>query len=235
MKKVMTFVICIAVFIIAGNTMIFAQKEKPEVFVEVNPDGSVTVALDPEWGDYSVYDLVCIYKETDVITPGMLDLVHWYPWQGRTVTYPGGDGYPIDTSGRPEELSNGMNSALLPGKYYVVILGKLDKIIADPVYFEIPEITATPTPELTPTQVPETPEPTPKPTAAPTESPAPEKTPARTASPMATVTPAATPEATPHTTGRGGKAALWICLGAAALAAAGITAIVLVRKKKTKK
>ena len=231
MKKMMALVICIIVFITAGNAMVFAQKEKPEVFVEVNADGSVTVALDPEWGDYSVYDFVCIYKETDVITPGTLDLVHWYPWQGRKVTYPGGDGYPIDTSGRPEELSNGMNSALLPGKYYVVILGKLDKIIADPVYFEIPEITATPTP----TEIPETPEPTPKPTATPTGSPTPEKTPARTASPMATVTPTATPEATPHTTGKGGKAALWICLGAAALAAAGITAIVLVRKKKTKK
>ena len=40
MKKVMVLVICI-VFIIAGNTIVFAQKGKPEVSVEVNPDGSV--------------------------------------------------------------------------------------------------------------------------------------------------------------------------------------------------
>ena len=49
MKKVTALVICIMVFITAGNAMVFAQKEKPEVSVKVNADGSVTVALDPEW------------------------------------------------------------------------------------------------------------------------------------------------------------------------------------------
>ena len=233
MKKIIVLAICFGLFITGGALMVCAEDEKPVLTIVVNADGSftATATYSDDRREFTEYNLLGIYKQGDVIAPLSKEnrgpLVWWVPSNGRALTYPDNK-FAKNHPNRIPELSNGEGSALLPGKYIAVISGKGDRILAGPVEFEIPEITVTPTP----TEYPETP--TPDPTATPTESPAPEKTPARTASPTAPVTPAATPEATPHTTGNDGKTALWICLGAAVLAAAGITAIVIMRKKKTK-
>ena len=115
--------------------------------------------------------------------------------------------------------------------YYVVFTG-YHKTIAGPIEFEIPEITETPTPAPTstptltkaPTKLPtKAPESTEIPTAAETEIPS--------KAPNPTVSPA--PAETPGAAESNGKSAvLWICIGAAAVVAAGIIAVVLVKRKK---
>ena len=240
MKKIIVLVICIGLFISAEIPEVWAEDEKPELTVVVNADGSftATATYSDELREFTAEDSLGIYKQGDVIAPFSKEnpgpIVWWVPSNGRALTYPDNK-FAKNHPNRIPELSNGEGSALLPGKYIAVLYGEGSSILAGPVEFEIPEITVTPTPEPTPTQIPETPEPTPVQTAAPTESPKPAKTPAPTASPTETIKPAASPENTPHAAGKDGKTALWICIGAAALADAGIAVIIFVRKKKMKK
>ncbi len=121
-----------------------AKERDPQLRVAVNPNGSVTVSVGADDFHFTSYDSVRIYKAGEWITPGSAKnpppLVWWFARPGRTITYPGERDVPVMSS-RTSELSAGEGSALAPGKYYAVILGRQDIFLSEAIDFEITEIT----------------------------------------------------------------------------------------------
>ncbi len=238
MKRIILFIICIIICSVSMMT-VMAEEEQPPLSVEVHADGSFTVTTivpeedrpTNEYNDVFVYSKESLDRHNQEGTP-LYSVLWWVPESDQvfSVHYPGTIGLRYPNEDAPEFV-DGPRSALRPGIYYVVFTG-YHKTIAGPIEFEIPEITETPTPAPTstptltkaPTKLPtKAPESTEIPTAAETEIPS--------KAPNPTVSPA--PAETPGAAESNGKSAvLWICIGAAAVVAAGIIAVVLVKRKK---
>jgi len=155
MNKLFLVLQCILLLAVLMKIPAKAENDKPELRVQVNHDGSVTVAILPTGYNFKNDDDVRIYKHEDRIVPGSennpLPLVWWFARPERTVTYPGETEIPVLSSCRTSELSCGEGSALRPGTYYAVIVGKHHILLTDPAYFKIPEhvSAAAPSPEPT--------------------------------------------------------------------------------------
>lgn len=235
MKRIILSIICIALFSMSIGT-VMAEAEEPLVSVDVHPDGSFTVTIgilserDWETGEYnSVFifnreDLDHYMQTGEKITP----LIWWVPIPDEVtiMDYPEANylRYPKKDA---KEFVDGPRSLLRPGRYYVKLVGYYGAI-GERVEFEIPEITATPTPAATPTEPPATN--TPEPTSPPTLKATPVKTPGRTATPTAAATLRAT--AGYAAADSDNNRILWICVGAAALVVVGVITTALVLRKK---
>ena len=232
------------------------NSSRPVLTAEVQEDGSVMIQC---FLQETEYDTVNIYKQGETVTEGgehnPLPLIWWVAWHGRFVTYPGINQYPIYFTNRASELSNGAGSALLPGRYYAILLGKNSAHLTEPVEFEI--LGNSSPSETLPTQSPVA-----LPTAVPTETPV-LKTAAATATgtsaPEASLTagpsslhdtataaagtlkesaassgrpPATATVETAFPSETKGRQALWIGIGAAAaILIAAVIAIVVKRQK----
>lgn len=230
MKRIVVLVI-FAILFSAPLASAMAEEEQDLLTVEVHADGSFTVTTGilpkEEWATRE-YNSVVVYSKEDN-GDGTMPILWWVPIaDGVTIIqYPGAEiRYPNRDA---PEFVDGPGSALRPGTYYIDLSG-YHGMIAGPLEFEIPEILATPTPLPTPTEEPTQPPatPTPVPTASPTAKAPPTPTTDRTATP----TVAVTPPAAAGSERSGTHTVLWICIGAAAVLAAGIVTVILVRKKK---
>lgn len=243
MKRIILFIIYITICSVSMMT-VMAEEEQPPLSVEVHADGSFTVTTivpeedkpTNEYNNIFVYSKESLDRHNQEGTP-LYSVLWWVavPDEPLHTHYPGATYFGKEYLRYPNEdapeFVDGPRSALRPGIYYVVFTG-YHKTIAGPIEFEIPEITETPTPAPTstptltkaPTKLPtKAPESTEIPTAAETEIPS--------KAPNPTVSPA--PAETPGAAESNGKSAvLWICIGAAAVVAAGIIAVVLVKRKK---
>lgn len=209
MKKLNAMIYTIIMVISILGSSVTAEETSASLKVEVSDTGLVSVTVEMDPNSTAKYTEVHVYKKDVVISQEPKDLpraVYSHnAWDGAFFWYKG-----------------------LPGKYYAFLLdvAKQVTVLAGPVEFEIPEILATPTPTEEPTQPPATP--TPVPTASPTAKAPPTPTTDRTATP----TVAVTPPAAAGSERSGTHTVLWICIGAAAVLAAGIVTVILVRKKK---
>lgn len=230
MKK--RFIALLTVLVLAISiTSIFAVQaaEEKALDVKVNADGTVTIKVTGDYDDV-VEPWVGIYYNDETYNPnegGATSLVWWYLSEGTEVTYPGENpGITVDTTNRPNELSEGAGSALLPGKYTAIILGGETSydLVVEGIDFEIPETsgaTATATAGATATA-----------------------TATATAEATATATAKATTTATAKTTAKttstpatndtdSSNTWIWIiCIVAAVIIIAAIVIIIVMKKKK---
>ena len=126
----------------------------------------------------------------------------------------------------------GQHHRMDPGTYYVVVLDEHNEVCVEPVYFEVKEIVATPTPPPTPTPTPTLP-PTATPEAESTQTTEIEKTLSPTHQPTKQPTLQPT-DASNHAEDE--KAPVWVIwIIIAAVAAVGILVAVLAARKHKRK
>ncbi len=148
LKKFSLF--ALTLLLLAALNVPLAAAEKPYLEVQVNGDGSVTFfTRETENGVWDLNnDSLYIYKQSDEIQlslwnpPPIVSLSLW-------TTFETGLTYPYENNTNPEasierwgtrleELVDGANTPLKPGKYCAVAVGD-GRFLTDPVEFEIKE------------------------------------------------------------------------------------------------
>ncbi len=141
----------LTLFLLAALNIPLTAAEKPYLEVLVNGDGSVTFfTREAENGDWDINDdALRIYKQSDEIqqlNPSDPAPIFSMLIEG---TFEAGKTYPYETVTNPEatigmwgtrleELADGANTPLKPGKYCAVAVGD-GRFLTDPVEFEIKE------------------------------------------------------------------------------------------------
>ena len=149
LKKICLFTLTL--LLLAALNVPPTAAEKPYLEVQVNGDGSVTFfTRGVENRNWNINDdALRIYKQSDEIqqlNPSDPAPVFSMLIEG---TFEAGKTYPYETVTNPEatigmwgtrleELADGANTPLKPGKYYAVAVGD-GRFLTDPVEFEIKE------------------------------------------------------------------------------------------------
>ena len=218
MKGIITKLICCTAICICLFTTVSFGEEKTRL--EVSVDENTGVVTLHTYGFINKLGLIAVIKA------------------GEPIIYTGDDNDAVIYSWPPtdpewkEEINWGEHNKLEPGKYCAVVFDENYEVFVEPVYFEVKEIVATPTP---------TPTPPPTPTLPPTATPEVEST--QTAEIEKTLSPTHQPTKQPtlQPTDASNYAEeenapawiIWIII--AAVAAVGIIVAALVARKHKRK
>ena len=148
MKGIITKLICCTAICICLFTTVSFGEEKTRL--EVSVDENTGVVTLHTYGFIHKLGTIAVIKAGDpIIYTGDDNDYIIYEW------------VPTDPEWE-KEINWGEHNKLDPGTYCAVVLDEHNEVCVEPVYFEVKEIVATPTPTLTPTPTPTLP-----PTATP--------------------------------------------------------------------